>query len=266
MRKKRSLYLSVLFFTLLILLPIQVKAAVPRVLDQADLLTEEEEHKLQEKLDRISKKQKADVIVITIDRLNGSSAQSYADQLYSENGYGYGKDKNGILFLLSMEHRDFAFSTTGFGVTAFTDVGLQKISEELSSKLKQGKYYDSFLEYADLSEEFLKQAHKGTPYGNTNLSKKTVSPLWIPGSFLIGFLGTLFVALLKKSALKSVKFNVSAWQYIEEGSLKLIQRDDRFINKTVSTRKIVRQEQTNRGSSTHLDGTGTQRGGMSGKF
>lgn len=255
MKKRRYIYLLTVLLSILLLLPVQAKDAVLRVSDQADLLSGEEEHRLKEKLDKISKKQKLDIIVVTVDRLNGTSVQNYADQIYFENGYGYGKNKDGILLLLSMENRDFSFSTTGDGVTTFTDAKLRQISNAFLPMFKEGKYYDGFLEYANMCEGFLKQTHQ-----------KTVSPLWIPGSLLIGFLGTLSVALIKKSALKSVKFNQSAWQYTEEGSLRLTQCEDRFVNKTVTTRKIVTQERDRGGSSTHIDHTGTKRGGMSGKF
>ncbi len=266
MKKKSIICILASFLSILVLLPVQAQSALPRVTDQADVLSSEEESSLREKLDEISKRQKVDVVAATVNSLEGMHVQNYADQFYYENNYGYGENKDGILLLISMEDGDWSISTTGFCTTAFTDVGLDHISEKFLPMLKEGKYYDGFLEYADLCDDFLTKAYSGTAYDSHNLHKKSVSPFWIPGSFIIGFIGTLFIAFIKKSELKSVKLRASAREYANEGSMSLTESTDRFINRTVTTRKIVKNDESGGGSSTHIDSSGTTRGGTSGKF
>lgn len=56
----------------MILKPIQTKAegqTLPRLVDYADLLTDEEEVQLTEKLDAISLKRGCDIVVVTVDSL-----------------------------------------------------------------------------------------------------------------------------------------------------------------------------------------------------
>ena len=94
---------------------------LPRLVDEADLLTDEEEADILEQLDEISERQECDVAVVTVDGLDGKSAMEYADDFYDYNGYGFGEEKDGILLLVSMEERDWYISTCGFGITALTD-------------------------------------------------------------------------------------------------------------------------------------------------
>ena len=51
---------------------------LPRLVDDADLLTDSEEQELNTELDEISEKQQCDVVVVTENSLDGKSAQDYA--------------------------------------------------------------------------------------------------------------------------------------------------------------------------------------------
>ena len=61
---------------------------LPRLVDDADLLTDSEEQELNTELDEISEKQQCDVVVVTKNSLDGKSAQDYADDFFDYNGYG----------------------------------------------------------------------------------------------------------------------------------------------------------------------------------
>ena len=63
-------------------------------------LTDSEEQELNTELDEISEKQQCDVVVVTENSLDGKSAQDYADDFFDYNGYGYGDEDSGVLFLI----------------------------------------------------------------------------------------------------------------------------------------------------------------------
>ena len=102
-----------------------------RLTDSAGLLSEEEAQNILTKLDEVSERQKFDIVILTVDSLEGATATEYADDFFDYYGYGYGEGKDGILFLVSMEDRDWALSTHGYGITAFTDAGCDYIAEQL---------------------------------------------------------------------------------------------------------------------------------------
>lgn len=94
-----------------------------RLVDAAGLLSADDAAELLKKLDEISERQACDVVIVTVNSLEGKTPTAYADDFFDYTGYGYGENDDGILFLISMEERDWAISTYAFGVVAFTDAG-----------------------------------------------------------------------------------------------------------------------------------------------
>ena len=108
---------------------------------------------------------------------------AYADDYYDYNGYGAGADNDGILLLLSMEDRDWWISTTGYGIDAFTDYGIDVIGDEIVPDLSNGDYYSAFTEFIDLTDDFLAEAEKGNPYVRNAVWNNRESVLHIPVVF-----------------------------------------------------------------------------------
>lgn len=76
---------SILFVLSLIAfshIPVSAAGNLPRLVDRADLLSDNEESALLEKLDEISERQKVDVVVAAADSLEGKTAIQYADDFY----------------------------------------------------------------------------------------------------------------------------------------------------------------------------------------
>ena len=146
----------------------------PTVADAANVLEPDEAEALSKRLKEIGSEYQCDVIVATVPRLGLKTAEEYADDFFDYNGYGYGAvpDANGttvngdgILLLISTEARDFAVSTSGYGITAFTDYGIQEYLEpKFLSYLGSNDYAGGFDAYADGCETLLKMAREGMPY------------------------------------------------------------------------------------------------------
>lgn len=240
---------------------------LPLLVDDAGLLTEEEADALLDKLEEISERQECEVAVVTVDSLEGKTSQEYADDFYDYNGYGYGKDDDGILLLISMEDRDYAITTYGFGITAFTDAGLQYVVNDFKPALSGGRYGDAFNDFADCCDKFLTQAHTGEPYDGDNMPKGTVHPVYIPISLAIGFLISLLIGRSKSAKLKSVRKKESAADYQVAGSMRLYQNSDVLVASNVTSRVVSSSSGSSSGeSSTHTSSSGRSHGGTSGKF
>lgn len=243
----------------------------PLLVDEAGLLSEEESSILINKLEEISQRQKNEVAVVTVNSLEGKTAEAYADDYYDYNGYGYGENDDGLLLLVSMGEREWAVTTYGYCHTvAFTDAGLDYISSEFRRKLSSGEYAKAFACFADLCDDFLTQAATGEPYDVDNMPKGKVSPFWLYTDLVVAFFISFGIVKGKSRNLKSVKKQESAKAYERRGSLSLRRSTDSFVNRIV-TQKTIRNEKNSSsgssgGSSSHISSSGRSHGGTSGKF
>lgn len=240
---------------------------LPRLVDEGDLLFSSEESEILAKLDEISERQKCDVVIVTAETLGYKTATEYADDFYDYNGYGAGANKDGILLLVCLEERDWAISTCGYGITAFTDAGQEYMVDKFKPYLSDGDYYEAFDKFATLCDDFLTQAKTGKPYDTNNMPKEFPFfglILCIVGSIVVAF----FIVTSMKSKLKSVKSKADANTYVRQGSMNLLENRDIFLYTT--TNRTKRQTQSSSGSSsgssTHTSSSGRSHGGSSGKF
>ena len=137
-----------------------------RLADNADLLTDEEEQRLLQALNEVSERQRFDLVIVTEDLLGGKTPTEYADDYYDDNGYGYGDSHDGALLLISMEDRDWWISTTGYGITALTDYGIESIGDDITPSLSSGNYYKAFSTFISDCDSYVTQAKNRNPVDN----------------------------------------------------------------------------------------------------
>ncbi len=238
-----------------------------RVIDNAELLDEDDEVALEAKLYEISARQRLDVTVATTDTLGALSISEYADRLYDSNYFGYGDSRDGLLLLISLEegNNQWYISTSGYGITAFTDAGIDYIGEQIKGELSDGNYYSALSHFAKLSDSFITQARTDKPYDSGNLPKEKLSAIWIPISIVIGFVIAKLTVSGMRSKLKTVRAQRSANSYIKDGSLNITNSRDLFLYRTV-TRRAKSTDSSSSGSSTHKSSCGTVHGGGGGSF
>lgn len=268
------------------------EAVKPRVVDAGDLLTDNEETTLLAHLDDISTRHKCDVIVLTTDSLEGMRTQDFADDYFDYNGFGIGEERDGILLVVSMGEREWAFSTSGYGISAFTDNTLEYMEELVLPYLSDGDYYGAFLTYADQADAALEHAReletgvyeegKENPYYENNKKTSIFTKLksligLIPISIIIG---TVIAFIHKQRALKQysgiihnkrslTKSYASNMRLTKDQILPVgrgVHRTHRPRNKSNNNRSgSSRQSHVGR-SSVHRSSSGRSHGGRSGKF
>lgn len=242
---------------------------MPRLTDEADLLSAADERTLLDELDEISERQQVDIVVVTVNSLEGMSAMEFADDFYDYCGYGFGSERDGILLLISMEEREWYISTTGFGITAVTDAGVEYISEKFADSLSEGDYAGAFTIFAGQCDDFITQARTGEPYDEGNLPKR---PFGFAMHFAVTFGAGLVIALIltevMRSRLKTVNSKWAADDYVRHGSVQLTRRNDLFLYHHVSRRERPKENRSHSsgGSSTHRSSSGARHGGGGGKF
>lgn len=259
--KRFCMMLLVLLLCLSIVTPAMAEEVMPRLVDGANLLNFLEEKTLLDKLDAISSKYGMDVVVVTTDTLDGKTPTAYADDFYDYNGYA----DDGVLLLVSMEDNDWWISTTGYGITAFTDAGIDYLGEQFVPYLSDEDYSEAFEIYADACDEFIARAKTGDPYDRGNLPK---APFALVRNLLIcvgiGFVIALIVTAVMKGQLKSVRAKAGAAEYVKQGSMNVTHRQDLFLYRQVQRRE--KPKSSSGGSSTHRSSSGRSHGGGGGKF
>lgn len=265
-----------IFFALLLCIMPAVSAFaagdMPRLVDEADLIPDGDEAELLGKLDEISERQQVDVVVLTVNSLEGMSPEEYADDFYDYNGYGFGDGRDGILFLISMGEREMCMSTTGYGITAFTDAGQDYIYDQIMTYIKDGDYATAFTIFATQCDGFITQARTGEAYDVDNLPQEPFSVL---GALIIavgiGFIVSLIATGIMRLQLHSVYSQSAADSYMIKDSLKVTRSNDLFLYRQVERREKPKEEEQEKtssqgGSTTHVSSSGTTHGGSSRKF
>lgn len=213
-----------------------VKSAV---VDEADLLSSKEESLLEDELCQVSQKHDIDIVVLTVDSLDGKSSMAYADDYYDYNGYG----DDGVLLLVCMHSRQWWISTSG---KCISKLDADAFEDALITKLQTGAYYDAFSGFAEKCD-----------------AQMSVSVGAVLVCVLIGAVIALIVVLVMKSKMKTVRSQSGADNYVADGSLKLTNQSDIFLYQTV-TRRAKPQNSGSGGS--HIGSSGRSHGGGGGRF
>lgn len=220
--------------------------AAPRLVDQADLLTDHAEETLRSRLDAISEKQGLDVVVVTVASLNGQTPEAYADHLSDDSGYA----QDAVLLLVSMEERDWWISGSGEGEDIFSEECIEEIGAKFQHLLGGGEYAKAFDVYASECESAIVGAR---------LKAHVIGILVCIG---IGLLVALIATGIMKGKLKSVHAKVGAADYVKSGSLNVTHRQDLFLYREVQKRPKPKSNS----SGSHTSASGRSHSGGGGKF
>lgn len=258
MKKLTSLFIACLLI-LSLAVPAFATGGLPKIVDEAGILTTYEEEKLEERAQILADQYHIDVVILTVDSLNGRNITAYADDYFDYNGYGIGSNHSGVLLMLSMEYRDWAISTCGDGIKALTDYGQEQIMDDVLDYLRDDEYYEGFEAYLELLDEYFEAYEKGEPIDE---SRNVLFDLLI--AIGIGVLAGFITITVMKSGMKTVKPQRGAQSYVIQNSYKLRYQRDMFLySRTSRTRK---QSSSSGGSSTHRSSSGRRHGGSRGKF
>ena len=236
---------------------VKTERLLPLVVDNADILTDEEEAYFLERCQTFTDEYKCEIAIVTITDLEGKTAQEYADDFYDYNGYGYGENKDGLLCLyLDGEEgqRNATLTTSGTAQMNIGDDEIEDILLAIAGSAKFGEFKDAFDWYIDLSEEAV----------------KPVPPLfWLLICLAVGMVIGLIITNSMASKNYSVHKKETAADYVREGTLMITGRNDIFRNTRVN---VTPKPKSNSGKSsdsngsTHTSSSGRSHGGGSISF
>ena len=230
-----------------------------RVVDEADLLTADEEKALDAKLAAVEQSHKVRILVGTMKDTGGAAlgkvANNVVDQIPGENGT--------IVLLLSMKERDWYISTDNKMRVRITDgKGVEYLSGEFLPDLKEGKYAAAFTTFAATTDEMLTYYEKeGEPYDPANAFNLMALGIALACALILG--GTIYYVLYEYES--NVTFAAEADAYLNHDSFQLTRSEDDFLYTTV-TRQTKEKKESSSGSNVSSSSRDSSHGGGGGKF
>ncbi len=139
----------------------------PRVVDTADLLSDEQEAVLEEKLSMIREKTNQDIVLMTDNTSYGLDNELYEMSFYVYQGYGIGEEYDGLMCFINMDPDNREMCSTAFGTMQeyFTQKASNALDDILYDHLVEKDYFDGFMSWAEAVETLL-------VYGDLNV------PVW----------------------------------------------------------------------------------------
>lgn len=228
-------------------------ANAPRVVDDADLFTDEEEAMLTSKIEDLINEHGYDFVLYTDSSSYGLAHNIQAADFYQFNGYGLGDNYSGSVLMICMEPGNRAWYTAARGDcrTYYTEENINDIDDGIESKMVDGDYYGAMKKYISEIDELYTKGH--------------ISSLWLPGRIGIAAViaviaGSVVLAFLTYS-MKKVRLQTDADHYIVPGSMRVRGARDLFLNKSVSRVKRESHKGGGGGGSSYSGGFSSSGGG-----
>ena len=237
-----------------------------RVEDAADLLTDEQEAALAQKLEEISRKHDCDVVIITAKSLGRKEARLFAADYYEYCGYSM---SGGMVMMVCPEERDYAFVGTGkcYDITKNSWVTYRLKKVVVEEHLSKDEYAAAFNVFAEKSDEFMTNVENGKPPYKENLISTTFAAIV---AAIVGLIGGGSRSKRMEMKLYSVEHQYGASDYVDRGSLKIVNKGDVFLYSDVVKTEIVRDDDRSSSSSSSsasfTSSSGAEWSGSSGKY
>ncbi len=246
--KKLSVIFVILALLAVTVLPVFAEDShYPRVLDYADLLTDEEEAELEEYLAEVSEEIRFDLVAVTTDDTGYMDSFDYAIDVYEKGGYGYGSDYSGALFLINMEAREMFIIGTGSGEALMNDARRNAIFDYVEDSIKDGDYKDVFDSFAVMTRRYVigVDDYYDSDYDSGWDSYYEPSEILLP-AFIIGLIAGAIALWIAISKMKSVRAQRAATNYVIDGSMHIDRQADIYLYSTVS--KVAKPKDNDSGS------------------
>lgn len=241
-----------------------------RLYDGAELLTTSQQQDILGKLNALSANHSSNITILTVNDHFGP-IQDYADDYFDYNGFQADYNGNGVLFMISMADREWAISTCGTGIYAFTDYGQEYLIEQMAPYLRNNDFYGAFNKYIEVSEFFYNQYESGNPYDVG--FKDTSANALIKVGFIclgIGLVVALIPLLFMAGSLKTVHQVTNASGYQTHNGLHMSLHRDTYLRSSTSRTAIPDSRSSggshSGGSSIHISSSGSSHGGSHGHF
>ena len=218
-------------------------ADAPRVIDDADLLTEEEIRLLSEQAADLSQKYGMDFVIHTARHPGNMTRQEFSDRFYLYNGYGLGEEYDGILLTIfkrpGYTPPSPCVTASGKGSEKLTETNRSRLCSRCLSRVESGRYYDAANSWLSQTEHMLRTGRAPRSAASWGFS--------VLGSLLAGLIFGGISLASASSSMNTPKVHSDAGRYLVPGSLHIRTVEDTFLYSNVS--KTYSPEEKERSSS-----------------
>lgn len=236
-----------------------------KIYDFAELLTEEEEKQLYDKVKEFIANTNLDLAIVTINTNVKDSTQEYADDFYDYNDFSI----DGLAFVIDMQNRIFYISTAGKAMLYYDDYRIEYILSALDQEMYNHEYFNAcntlisqLTEY--YNHGFSDNADKYVVIG-TQIYRKTPYLLLSIIAVVSATIGTLILALRNKK----IKLATNSNDYFDNKSFEITKDTKEFISSNTSRVYIPPADSGGGGSSGggfHSGSSGASHGGGGHRF
>lgn len=236
-----------------------------KIYDFAELLTEEEEKQLYDKVKEFIANTNLDLAIVTINTNVKDSTQEYADDFYDYNDFSI----DGLAFVIDMQNRIFYISTAGKAMLYYDDYRIEYILSALDQEMYNHEYFNAcntlisqLTEY--YNNGFSDNADKYVVIG-TQIYRKTPYLLLSIIAVVSATIGTLILALRNKK----IKLAANSNDYFDNKSFEITKDTKEFISSNTSRVYIPPADSGGGGSSGggfHSGSSGASHGGGGHRF
>ena len=241
-----------------------------KVYDFSNVLTDEEEQKLTDRMNSFTEKYKIDIVILTDNYQYTEDSQNttFATDFYDYNDFGINFEKyDGVMLFRNTYEQNPYFDAYSFGNAQlyFYDTRLSNTLDYIYDDIHSEAYYSGFNKFIDKMEEYYNEGKLTDYYVDESgfLQKQKTASYYLKMiglSMLIALVitGIIIYILIKKNkmVLKATKATV----YMNKEKSKITNVQDNFI--TSNTTSYVISSDTSSGGG-HSSSGGSSGGGFS---
>lgn len=249
-------------------------ATTERVFDYADVMTDEEENMLRDQIEEAQIQTQCDIVVVTLNESlveyaaqyenvigpvpTSQCVMVYADNFYDENKFGYNAPYgDGVLFLDNWYREADGsvyswMSTCGRAEDTYSSSMIDKLLSDSLAYVED----DPYLAYSTMVDYFVIDMTGGSASGE---DVSVFNPLYI---FIASLIVSVIFLIVNWSSKKGTR-TTNDRTYVVAGSQVFRRREDRFLYKNVTKRKIESNSSSGGGGGGghHVSSGGHSHGG-----
>ena len=254
--KKRIIIIALtLILAAMLAFPSFADDSIPRYYEEYDLLSDDEEASINAKLEEMSDRLDADVVIWVTSFFGNLDEESFIDacRKHISNNFGY-KSNGYVIMMIDLEAKEtyfYIYSEGKVASKAFSDEFFDDLGDDVISLMESDKCFEAMNKYADSCDEAITESQKVKYFSVTRLIIAAVIGLIIGAS----------VTGSNKAKLKTVRSKTEANYYVREGSMTVNDSRDIYLySKETRTEKPRNDGSSGSSGSSHSVSSGLKSG------